>query len=281
MSFFNYKTTNQAGPYKEETINIPKIITHTILGIIGLILIFGSWTIISAGERGIILRLGEVNRTLEPGFHFKLPIVEQAIDMEVRTQKIEVEASAASKDLQIVTTNIALNYNLDPLTVGTLYEDVGLQFKARIIDPAIQDVVKAVTAKFNAEALITQRTIVKDEIEMAIKERLFRTHLIVTDVSIVAFQFSAEFDKAIEAKVTQEQRALEAENKLKQIEFEAQQRIEQAKGEAEAIRIQAQAITTQGGKDYVQLQAIAKWNGQLPASFVPGSALPFLNLPQY
>lgn len=278
MSLFNYTKETDDGIIQ----NTSKIIIHSLIGavlaIIGLILIFGSWTIVKAGERGIVIRLGEVNRVLEPGFHFKQPFIESVINLEVRTQKVEIEATAPSQDLQIVTTNVALNYNIEPSTIDELYEKIGLKFKSRIIDPAIQDSVKAATAKFNAEELITSRQSVKDEIKKSLKERLGINYIVVTDLSIVNFQFSEEFDKAIEEKVTAEQKALEAENKLKQVEFEAQQLIVTSKAQAEAIKIQAQAITQQGGKDYVQLRAIEKWNGMLPQQFVPGSAIPFLNI---
>lgn len=244
------------------------------------ILILNSITIVRAGERAIILRLGKIERVLDPGLNLKLPIIESTVKTEVRTVKVEVEATSASKDLQTVATVIALNFNVSPEGVDELYEEVGRDYRARIIDPAVQDIVKAATARFNAEALITQRAVVKDEMEANLKARLANNNINVTSLSIVDFQFSDEFNRAIEAKVTAEQRALEAENKLKQVEFESKQRIEQARGEAEAIRIQAQAITQQGGRDYVQLQAIEKWDGKLPQQWVPGSAVPFLNLNQ-
>lgn len=248
--------------------------------VIGFLILWAltPFTVVDAGERGVITRLGEVNRVVDPGLHLKWPFVEKAIKFETRTRIIEREASAASKDLQTVTTRVALNYNVLPDGVGQLYEDLGTGYVARIIDPAIQDAVKAATAKFNAEAVITDRPLVKEAIVTDLKERLLPRNIVVSEVNLTDFEFSATFNEAIEAKVTAEQRALEAENKLRQVEFEAQQKVETAKAEAEAIRIQAQAITQQGGKDYVQLQAINKWNGVLPAQFVPGSAIPFINL---
>jgi len=256
MNLFNYVKEDQFG---EREVRVSKIFGHIVMGIVFLIILFGSWSLIDAGERGVVLKVGKVDRVMQPGFNLKIPIIERVIKMEVRTQKIEREASSASNDLQIVTTNVALNFNLDPAGVGVLYEEVGVGYRPRIIDPAIQDSVKAATARFNAEALITKRPQVKQAIEQDLEQRLLENNILVTDVSIVNFKFSEEFDTAIEAKVTAEQRALEAENKLRQVEFEAQQRIEQARGEAEAIRIQAQAITQQGGKDYVNLQWIEAW----------------------
>jgi regulator of protease activity HflC (stomatin/prohibitin superfamily) len=147
-----------------------------------------------------------------------------------------------------------------------------------LIDPAIQDTVKAATAKFNAEALITRRPEVKEAIEVGLKEKLSESNINIKSVSITNFEFSQSFNSAIEAKVTAEQRALEAKNKLEQIKFEAQQKIETAKAEAESIRIQANAINSQGGADYVALKMIERWDGSVPQTVIPGSSVPFFNM---
>jgi regulator of protease activity HflC (stomatin/prohibitin superfamily) len=255
-----------------------KLVGWGLAALVALFFIFGSFTIVGAGERGVVLRLGKIDRTIEPGLHLKTPFLERVVKLETRTQKIEVEASAASKDLQIVTVNVALQFNLIPEQVGPLYEELRTEYRSRVIDPAIQDSVKSATAQFNAEALITRRSEVKDVMEADLKTRLATTHIQVTNLDIVNFDFSESFNAAIEQKVTAEQRALEAENKLKQVQFEAQQKVETAKAEAEAIRIQAQAITQQGGREFVNLKAVEKWNGVLPTQMIPGSAVPFINL---
>lgn len=254
-----------------------KILTGILVVFIFLLLITSVFTV-DSGERTVVLRFGDVNRIADEGLHWKIPFVESKKTFSVRTQKMERSASSASKDLQIVTTQIALNYNIDPKVVDRLYTTVGKSYESQIIDPAIQDAVKAATAQFNAEALITKRAEVKEVMENDLRERMQKAGLIVTAMNIVDFTFSEEFDQAIEAKVTAEQNALKAQNDLAKVEFEAQQKIEQAKAEAEAIRIQAQAITQQGGKDFVQLRAIEKWDGKLPTQFVPNSAVPFLNI---
>ena len=109
-------------------------------------------------------------------------------------------------------------------------------------------------------------------------ERLQRDFMVVDEFSIVNFNFSESFNTAIEAKVTAEQNALAAKNKLEQSKYEADQRIATAKGEAEAIKIQAQAIQTQGGAAYINLKAIEKWNGLLPVYMMGNSPVPFINL---
>ncbi len=244
---------------KKTLSELPNLSKFIIIGVVVLVLLFSSVVLVDEGERTVVTRFGEYKRTLEPGLHFKIPLAEEKTPYEVRTQKIEVDASSASKDLQIVATTIALNFNIDASRVDKVYADVQTDYMERLVQPSIQEAIKASTAQFNAEALITRRPEVREKIREFLEERLERRGIIVSDVSIVDFKFSAEFDRAIEAKVTAEQRALEAENKLKQVEFEKQQRIEQATGEAEAIRIQAEAITKQGGKEYIQLQWIDAW----------------------
>lgn len=234
--------------------------------------------IVQAGERAVLLTFGDPSMTpVAEGLHFKVPLVQTVVIMDVKTQKYEADASAASKDLQTVTAKIVTNYHLVPESVPRLYKEIGRDYTTRVIQPMEQEVTKANTAKFTAEELITKREEVRQGIKTMLKERLAERGIIVEEVSIVNFDFSPEFSKAIEAKVTQEQMALTAKNKLEQTKYEADQRIAQAKGEAEAIKIQAASIQTQGGAAYVQLQAINKWNGALP-TFMSSSSngLPFL-----
>lgn len=234
---------------------------------------------VGAGQRGVVTRWGAVqDRVLSEGISLVAPIADRVIKMDVKTQKEEREASSASKDLQSVRTTIAVNYRLDPNKVNKIYQQVGRDYASKIIDPAIQEYIKSVTSQYTAEELITKREQVKEALRVHLNENLAKNDIILEDVFITNFEFSENFDKAIESKVTAEQRALESKNKLEQIKFEAQQQIETAKAEAEAIRIKAQAVTQQGGADYVKLQAIQKWDGKLPTQMIPGSAVPFIEL---
>lgn len=253
------------------TIIIVGIIAAVVAALVGI-------TIISAGERGVVVNLGKVDRVLDEGFYFINPVVNDVITFEVRTVKDEVQATAASKDLQTISAVVAVNYNLDPATVGTMYETIGRDYKARIIDPSVQESVKAATSKYTAEELITKRQAVRDDIKDNLTARLEKNGVLVTDVSIVDFNFSQSFNAAIEAKVTAEQEALAEKNRLEKVKYESEQKITQAKAEAEAIRIQAQAITQQGGQDYVQLKTVQKWDGKLPVNMYAGAALPFLQV---
>lgn len=243
-----------------------------------LIIFFGSFYTIGAGERGILTTFGNPDMVpKEEGLHFKLPIVQGVVVMDIKTQKYEADLSAASKDLQTVSTKIAINYHLVSAQVPTIYKEIGVDYASRIIQPLEQETNKAVTSQFTAEELITKRELVRERMRASLMEKLAPRGIVVEDVSIINFEFSDSFNKAIEAKVTQTQLSLAAQKKLEQVQFEAQQRIAQATAEAEAIKIQASAINAQGGADYVALQAIAKWNGILP-TYMMGDTLPFIQM---
>lgn len=243
------------------------------------ILILNPIIFVGAGERGVVLNWGAVsNIIMNEGLNFRTPFVQSVHIFDVKMQKDEVETGAASKDLQEVKTTIALNYHLMHDMVNKLYQNIGTDFKRRVVDPSIQEAVKAATAKFTAEEAITKRQDVREEIKRLLTERLDREYIIVDEVSIIDFDFSKSFNDAIEAKVTAEQQALQSKNVLEQKKYEAEQITTTAKAEAEKIRIQVESIAKQGGESYVQMKAIEKWNGVLPTTFVPGSAVPFIKI---
>lgn len=254
------------------------IVMWVIAGLVGVFLFFllTPIGIVGAGERGVVTTWGAVTGEVKgEGMYFRVPIAQSVEKMSVQTQKVEVPVGAASRDLQTVNTTVALNYRLDPNRVAGLYQNVRKEYDARLIAPTLQEGVKAITAQFTAEELITRRPEVRDNIRTFLGERLSENGIIVTDFNIVDFQFSAAFDEAIEAKVTAEQNALAAKNKLEQTKYEAEQTIEAARGKAEALRIEGQAL--QANQDLVELRAIEKWNGSIP-HYWGGGALPFINV---
>jgi regulator of protease activity HflC (stomatin/prohibitin superfamily) len=266
---------------EEETILKPQhVATFAILAfcaLLVLVVLFGTFYIVSAGERAVLITLGNPSdTTISEGLHFKLPIIQSKVIFDIKTQKDEVEATSASKDLQTVNAKIAVNYHLEEASAPRIYKEVGVDYVNRILSPAIQESTKASTAQFTAEELITKREQVREKIRELLREKMSPRGIVVEDVLITNFDFSKSFNDAIEAKVTSQQNALKELNNLKAVEYQAQQRVTQAQGEAEAIRIQAAAITSQGGKEYVNLQWIAKWNGVV--SQVSGGATPFINL---
>jgi regulator of protease activity HflC (stomatin/prohibitin superfamily) len=261
-----------------------KLVYWLVGGFVGLIVVLWlmPFTVVDAGERVVVTRWGKVVRTLDPGVHWVTPIAESTETFDVRTQKEEVTASAASKDLQSVTAVIALNYNLDPENVGDIYQSLRKEYKTRVIDPAIQEAVKASTAKFTAEELITKREVVKEEMLGLLRVRLASEHIVASGVSIVDFDFSPDFNKAIELKVKAQQMALQAENDLKRIQFEAQQTIATANATAQSIRLQSDAANNekyiQLKQLEVQLEYAKKWDGVLPTSIYAGVPLPIMNV---
>ena len=209
------------------------------------------------------------------GLYFLIPLVEKVQKVNIQIQKEEMRADAASRDLQTVHIVVAMNYHIDPNRVAKIFQEVGVQYKERIIDPAMQEGVKASTAKFTAEELITRREAVREDTKTQLKTRLETMGIIVDEFNIVNFEFSKVFNDAIEAKVTAEQSALAAKNKLEQIKFEAEQRVAEAKGKAEAITIESNALRS--NPQILEMRALEKWNGTLPQ--VTGGAVPFISLP--
>ena len=211
-----YRTTPEGEPLEGyEGSRITRTFARTaILAVIGIVVVVivlaASIKIVEAGNRGVLLQFGAVDTTqsLSEGIHFVTPFRDSVIPIEVRTQKTVESAASASQDLQDVTTEVALNYHVSPDNAPILYQQLGFEYSARVIQPTIQESVKQVTARFNAEELITNRETVKTEIEQQITHRLAAYHIIVETISITEFQFSEQFTRAVEAKVEAEQRAL-------------------------------------------------------------------------
>lgn len=253
-----------------------------LLFVLIMVVAFLPFTTIDSGERGVVVKFGQITGTKGEGFHIVNPFTTDVVKMNIRIQKEEVEASAASKDIQTVTAKVALTYRLDSTKVEQIYRDVKQEYGGTIIAPKLQESVKAATAKYTAEELVTKRSIVRDEMRVAMVEKLEGTGVLVDDFNIVDFDFSSGFNAAIEAKVTAEQRAKEAQNKLVQVQAEAQQQIERAKAEAENIRLQSNAANNDKyialKKLEVQLEFAKKWNGTLPVNLYGSAPIPFLNL---
>lgn len=260
---------------------VPRNPLIVVVIIVLILLFFRPYVQIGAGERGVVLNFGAVqNRVLDEGLHVRIPIMQTVINMDVKVQKSESEAAAASSDLQDVSSKVALNFHIIPDKANIVYQTIGKAYKERIIDPAVQEVVKAVTAKYTAEELITKRPAVSDAMKAALTERLLINNIAVDAFSIVGFSFSKGFMEAIEAKQTAEQLALKARRDLDRIKIEAQQKITAAQAEAESLRVQRANISSdliELRRVEANLRAIDKWNGILPQ--VTGSgAVPFIGV---
>lgn len=233
--------------------------------VIALILMLSPFTVIGAGEVGVVTRNGAVNRTLDAGLHGITPIIETVHRIDIQTQKEQTEADAASQDLQKVSATVAVNFAVDSSKAANLYTEIGSDYKVKVIDPAIQEAVKGATAQYSAEELITKRPQVTDDIKTALSERLKQYYVMVSSVSVVNFAFSPSFEAAIEAKVTAVQNADAAKNKLAQVQYEAQQTVATAEATAKSISLQSDAANNE---KYIQLKELEvqkafadKWNG--------------------
>jgi len=265
------------------------VIAIAVLVIIG-VTIAGAVQIVDAGHRGILLHWNAVDTStlpLDEGLHFVTPFADSVVNMEVRTLKYVKSTSSASRDLQTVSTAVTVNYHPAPNSVHFLFKEVGMDYENRIIQPAIEEVVKQVTANYNAEELITKRPQVKSDIESAISERLIDFNIVTEVVSITDFQFSSLFASAIESKVEAEQKAFRAENDLLRIEVEARQHeaqalgiaqanIAEAQGEAKAITIINNALSN--NPHYLEWLKTQAWDGKLPLVVGEGGT-PFIQIP--
>ena len=235
---------------------------------------------IPVGHCGIVVRFGEVRNTFASGLHVTAPLIDNVIRMDLRVRKVTVSgASAASKDMQDVKMDVAVNYRLQPEAAASVYSSVGTDYDNIVVAPSIQESVKAVTATYSAEQLITMRVDVSRAMETRLSDKLAKYGIVIDALNIVNFDFSPEFTAAIEQKQAAQQLAEKAKRDLERIKTEAQQKVVQAQAEADALRIQRMDITP----DLLRLReieanmkAIDKWNGQLPS--VVSNAIPFIDI---
>lgn len=251
------------------------------VGVLLLLFIIWPFASVPASSRGVITTFGKPDEEISmPGIHIVWPIAQSMNLVNVSVQKSEDQGEAASKDLQTVHTTITLNYHVKPDNVIPVYVNLGNDPETRIVQPSVQEAVKAVTARFTAEELIGKREEVRNQIISDLTARMERHGLIIDEFSITNFNFSDTFNEAIEAKTTAEQTKLKADIDLKRIRVEAEQTVVQAQAQADALKAQKQEITP----DLIRLRevenqtaAIEKWDGALPTYVTSGAALPFIN----
>jgi regulator of protease activity HflC (stomatin/prohibitin superfamily) len=249
-----------------------------LLFVIVLILfgVFSSMGTVSSGEIGIRTRFGAfTGETVPPGFYFKTPIISGVQKIDIQIQKEDADAEAASKNLQTVNSKISVNYRLSPESAVKVYTQIGMGYADQYIRPAIQEVVKATTAQYTADELISKRPEVSDVMKRSLIEKMQPVGIEIVAINITNFDFSPSFNQSIEAKAKAEQDALAAKNKLDQVKYESQQAVEQAKGKSEALKIEGEAL--RANPEVVQLRALEKWKGDVP-QYWGGGALPFINV---
>lgn len=259
------------------------ITTAAVAGLIVLVVGANSFAQVEYGHVGLYKTFGKLDSNiLSPGIHLKIPFFQTVIQVNTQVTKAETDTSASSKDLQPVSTHVAVNYSVNKESAYNLMNNVGRNVDSVIINPAVQEIVKEVTARYQAEDLIAKRDIVASEISEHLTNRLAKYDLIVNEINIVNFKFSDAFNQSIEAKQVAQQQALKASNDLKRIEIEAKQKIAQAQAEAEALKLKKQEVTpelVQLKQIEVQEKALEKWDGRLPS--VTGGATPFIDIQSF
>jgi len=238
-----------------------------------------SFTTVDAGNVGVVKRFGDPVRQLYPGAHLIRPFVDSVTPVTVQTRVVKPSENAASHDIQVVHVEVTLAYHVDPQYATSVLVNLNNDAETRVIDPAILESIKAVTAQYDVKELISERQQVRDKIEDLVKTRLAPYHIVAETTSITDFSFSQQFEDSIEAKVVAEQNAEKAKNDLTRIQIQAQQQIAQAEGEAAALKAQKEQITP----ELLQLRTIEmmkeKWDGHLPENYYGGTApLPFMDV---
>ncbi len=241
----------------------PTIIIASVLVV--LLIAFNCFTVVEAGHTGVVVTLGKVNEgVLQEGIHLKIPFVQEIVKIDNRIVKLEVDTEAFSKDLQTVTTTIAINYRVDTSKSYSIYKNIGADYESVLVTPAVNEVLKAITAKYTAEESVTNRTLISDGLIDGLNQKLNSIGLYVTDVNIINFDFSEAFINAIEEKQVAEQQLLKAET-------EKQTAITNAEAEAQTIKIKADAEAAANNKikaslndDIIRSKFYEKWDGKLP-----------------
>jgi regulator of protease activity HflC (stomatin/prohibitin superfamily) len=263
----------------------PRTVATFILLIIILIVLLGTFVIVPAGHRGVVLWWGSVEkRVMGEGLNFKVPFAERVIKVDVKVQPHPFkEIDASSKEYQMVKMTGMMNFHIDPTYVNDLYQKVGLDFADKVIDPAFNDFVKEVVPTYPIGEILPKREEIRKRAMIKLGDNLSRYHIIVDDIYFASIRFSPEYEGAIEAKQVAQQQVETQKQVLAQREIEAQQKVATAKGEAESILVVAQgqakandALSRSISSILVQYKSIEKWNGILPQ--VSGGAVPFIDL---
>lgn len=253
------------------------VIIVAVIAFVALVAL-NSFTIVDAGHTGVVVTLGKVNEgVLQEGIHFKAPFVQQVVKIDNRIVKLEVDTEAFSKDLQTVETTLAINYRVDTSKSYSIYKNIGANYEEVLVAPAVNEVLKAITAQYTAEESVTNRSLISDGLISGLNEKLNNIGLYITDVNIINFDFSEAFITAIEEKQVAQQQLLKAET-------EKQTAITNAEAEAETTRIKAEAEADANNKiraslddNVIRSKFYDKWDGKLPEAM--GSDSIITNLP--
>ena len=259
---------------------VVKIVAGAAIGIMLLFAVFGSWYTVSPGEVAVKTRMGKLVGTYAEGLHFKLPMVESVSKFSIQIERTDIKTEAFSKDLQTMVADLAVNHRIQQNTIESVYRNLGPNYVNNIVNPAIQEILKAITAKYSAEAIIGNRMEVVAELNQLAKTKMGEKEIIITDISIVDLAFQDGFMKAVEAKQIAEQESKQAEKLVIKAKMEADQMIATARGQAEALRVQREQITPmmlESKRLDIAREAIQKWEGGVPQYMGANTPIPFIN----
>ena len=249
----------------KEKVKIKRIVIPIVIVVILCVVAFNAFVVVDAGHTGVVVTMGKVNEgVLQEGIHLKIPFIQSVVKIDNRIQKLEVQTEAFSKDLQSVDTTLAINYRVDTAKSYSIYKNIGANYEDVLVTPAVNEVLKAITATYMAEETVTNRALISDGLVTGLNEKLNSIGLYVTDVNIIDFDFSEAFITAIEEKQVAQQQLLKAETEKKTAITNAEAEAEAAKvradGEAEANNTISKSLTS----EVLENKKIEKWNGELP-----------------
>ena len=240
------------------------------------IILCNPFVMVGPGERGIKIRLGQVQpESYGEGLHFIFPFIQKFKTMDVKTQKNSLTTAVYTKDIQQARITYVINFNIQPDKVNKLFQEVGIDYVGKILTPVVEGTIKDIIGKWNAQDLIANREKATDDILFKLQNQLSEKYINVTDFQMTEINYSDVFERAIESKVTAEQEALKAKNKTVQVEEEAKQKVIAAQAEAKSMAIRAQALAQ--NKSLVQYEAVQKWDGKMP-QYMLGNSVPFINV---
>ena len=255
---------------------IMKWVGAGIGGLVVLIALISSVYSISPGYRGVLITLGKVSQhSYMNGVGFKWPFISSMVEMDVRTRKMTDKTATYTSDIQTADLEYTFTYDLNPENVHMLYEKVGLDYEAKAILPSLNDVLKDVIGKWQAQELVANRDKARVDVVAGLKTRLDSRFFQNITFQFINIDYSDKFEGAIEDKVIAEQKAQEAVNNTKRIKEEAEQKLISAKAEAEAMEIKSEALSK--NKGLTEYEAVQKWDGKLP-QYMLGNSVPFINL---
>lgn len=253
----------------------------TIVLILGLVIFFAGTTIVPTGHIGVVTLYSKVQeKYLDAGFHMVKPFVEDVHDIDIRTQKYQGTVEGSAKDLQIVNITMSINYQIRAEKASKLYAEVGANYNDVVLNPALQSSLKAAIAKFTAEEMITKRSEVANAITEELNVRL-EEYFMISAVNLENIGFTDEFNKAVEAKTTNQQKAEAEKAQLEIIKVQNEQKINTAEAEAKVRELQSKSVTEQSLEQLrleIQRELVQKWNGQFPTTMLSEDPTMLFNL---